>query len=100
MTKRPLAECIGWWPVEERSMMESRRNPRAMPQAASAQLPSSSGPRCVNAPAILPTTSNMQDPELAAEVSKSPVIPHIRVIPRQLEAFDLYPYCDRKVLVR
>src|SRR6266446_1035846 len=96
--KRPLAESMGWCPVEERSMMERRRNPRAIPHAGSAHRPSSSGPRWVRADDILPTISNILDSELAAEVSRNPVIPHIRELPRLLPWPALHerePY-DRK----
>src|SRR4051812_30164132 len=41
----------------------------------------------------------MPDSEVAAEESKKPVMPHISELPRDLEALDLDPYCDRKVLL-
>src|SRR5258708_25506710 len=58
-------------------MIDKRRWPNAIPRAASAQMPSSSGPRWRKLVAIRCAIAHSSSCPLLDDVSRNPVIPHI-----------------------
>src|SRR2546430_15782396 len=70
MTPRPDGSAIGWLPVGERSMIDSRRCASPIPAPGSSQAPAPSGPRCAIVLAIRSARPAVNTPE-------QPAMPHI-----------------------
>src|SRR5438270_12843983 len=86
MTNRPEQETIGCAPAGDRSMIESRRCPKASPASLSVHAAHPSGPRYAIAFAIEIAVAASSSGERRPRRSHTPVMPHIRTLVPQLDA--------------
>src|SRR5438477_8591411 len=78
MTNRPEQETIGCAPAGDRSMIESRRCPKASPASLSVHAAHPSGPRCATAFAIEIAVAASSSGERRPRLSHTPATPHIQ----------------------